>query len=101
MTSSYAAENKFHISRAKVILSIFSNIGLGSTTSGIVYVILLQAFKSSIEKDTYHIQWVWRLLLGIGLVPLICTLYARLTMKESKPYEQCRSLVPETEEAKR
>lgn len=34
---------------------------------------------------------MWRLLLGIGLVPLFCTLYTRLTMPESKPYEQCMS----------
>ena len=57
--------------------------------SGIVYLILLAAFKSAIEHDVNHVQWVWRLLFGIGLVPAIITLYFRLVMKETKPYEQC------------
>ncbi|KAF2774470.1 MFS general substrate transporter [Teratosphaeria nubilosa] len=29
------------------------------------------------------LQYVWRLLLGIGLLPLFCTLYARWTIKET------------------
>jgi PHS family inorganic phosphate transporter-like MFS transporter len=91
MTSSYAAEYNKEASRAKLVLTIFSSIGLGATASGIVYVILLEAFKSSIQDNVSHLQWVWRLLLGIGLIPLILTLYARLTIKESKPYEECKS----------
>ena len=75
-------------SRAKLTLTVFSFIGLGSFSAGIVYIVLLAAFKSAIISDIHHIQWVWRLLFGIGLVPLICTLYARLVMKESKPYEK-------------
>lgn len=75
-------------SRAKLILTIFSCIGLGSFSAGIVYVILLAAFKESIQSNLHHLQWVWRLLFGIGLVPLILTLYARLTTRESKPYEK-------------
>jgi PHS family inorganic phosphate transporter-like MFS transporter len=59
--------------------------------SGIVYVILLAAFKSAVDHDIRHLQWVWRLLFGIGLVPLIITLYFRLVMPESKPYEKCES----------
>ncbi|TKA21998.1 hypothetical protein B0A50_08496 [Salinomyces thailandicus] len=73
---------------AKLVLTIFANLGLGSFAAAIVYLILLAAFKGSIHDDINHLQWVWRLLFGIGLVPLILTLYARLTMKESKPYEE-------------
>lgn len=57
-------------------------------SSGITFLILLAAFKSAIVNDMNKLQYVWRLLFGIGLIPLIATLYARLTMKESKPYEQ-------------
>ena len=78
MTSAYAAEHNPKGSRAKLILTVFSCIGLGSTVVGIVYVILLVAFKSSVENDLHHLQWVWRLLFGIGLIPLACTLYFRL-----------------------
>lgn len=88
MTSSISAEHNPFGSRAKLVLTVFSCIGLGSFSAGIVYIILLSAFKSSIHSNIHHLQWVWRLLFGTGLVPLILTLYARLVMKESKPYEK-------------
>lgn len=88
MSSSLSAEKTPLGTRAKMVLSVFSNIGLGAITSSIVYLILLVAFKSSILHNINRLEWVWRLLLGIGLVPAACTLYARLTMKESKPYEK-------------
>ena len=88
MTSSLSAEYNPTGSRAKLVLTVFASIGLGSFSAGVVYVILLACFKDAIIRDINHLQWVWRLLFGIGLVPLILTLYARLTMKESKPYEQ-------------
>ncbi|KIV79366.1 hypothetical protein PV11_06929 [Exophiala sideris] len=88
MSSSLSAEHSPIGSRAKMVLAVFSCIGLGSMTSAIVYVILLAAFKSSVNENIHHLQWVWRLLFGLGLVPLIITLYFRLTMPESKPYEK-------------
>src|ERR1700744_1261536 len=89
MSSSLSAEKTPLGSRAVLVLSVFSNIGLGAITSSIVYLILLVAFKESIHQDIRHLEWVWRLLLGIGLIPCALTLYARLTMKETKPYEKC------------
>lgn len=87
MSSSLSAEKGIIGSRAKLVLLVFSFIGLGSFSAGIVYVILLAAFKGAIEHDINRLQWVWRLLLGLGLVPCIATLYARLRIRESKPYE--------------
>jgi MFS family permease len=94
MTSALSAEHNLLHSRAKLVLAVFSSIGLGSFTAAIVYVILLVAFKSSINDSTYHLQWVWRLLFGIGLIPLSITLYFRLTMPESKPYVKCGYHLP-------
>lgn len=90
MTSAFSAEQNLFKSRAKLILTVFSFIGLGSTTAAVVFVVLLAAFKDSVNDDLYHLQWVWRLLLGVGLVPLILTVYARFVMPESKPYEKCK-----------
>lgn len=89
MTSALSAEHNPLRSRAKLVLTVFASIGLGGMSAGVVYMILLAAFKSSVNENLYHLQWVWRLLFGIGLVPLIITLYFRLTMPESKPYQQC------------
>lgn len=88
MTSSLSAEHNPFVSRSVLVLAVFSFIGLGGFVAAIVYVILLAAFHSAIDSNIQHLQWVWRLLLGLGLVPCIATLYARLTMRETKPYEK-------------
>ena len=66
MSSTYAAEKNPLGTRATMVLAVFSNIGLGAFTSSIVLTILLAAFKGSIEQDINHLEWVWRLLMGIG-----------------------------------
>lgn len=90
MTSTLSAEHRIMGTRAKLILLVFAFLALGTLTAAVVYVILLDAFKSAIMNDLNRLQWVWRLLLGLGIVPALFTLYARLRMKETEPYEKCR-----------
>lgn len=89
MSLTIAAENTRFKSRARVVLTVFSSGGLGYVIAGILYLVLLVGYKDRIEHDIQALQWVWRLLFGIGLIPLIGVLYHRLTMPESKPYEKC------------
>lgn len=91
MSSSLSAEKSPLGTRAVLVLTVFASIRLGAITSSIVYLILLSAFKSSIEHNVNHLEWVWRLLLALGIVPAALTLYARLTMRETEPYEKCES----------
>jgi PHS family inorganic phosphate transporter-like MFS transporter len=56
-----------------------------------VFLILLKAFKGLIDNNMNHLEWVWRLLLGIGIVPAVFTLYARLTIRETLPYKLCET----------
>lgn len=91
LSSSLAAEKNPFGSRAKQVLTVFASIGLGSFTSGIVFLILLTAFKGSIADNQDHLEWVWRLLLGLAIIPASLTLYARLTIGETAPYKQCES----------
>lgn len=67
MSSSLAAEKPAFGSRAKMILSVFTCIGVGSCCSSIVFLILLAAFKGMIQEDIKNVEWVWRLLLGLGI----------------------------------
>lgn len=90
MSSTLAAEHRVMGSRARLITGVFSFIGLGSLVAGIVFLVLLTAFKSAIESDINRLEWVWRLLLGLGILPLAMTLYFRLKMKETKPYQTCK-----------
>ena len=92
MTSTLSAEHTIVGTRARLIMLVFSFIGLGSLTAGIVFIVLLAAFKSAIIHNINRVEWVWRLLLGLGIIPAAFTLYARLKMKETKPYEKCMSL---------
>lgn len=57
--------------------------------ASIVFLVLLKAFQGSVSENLNHLEWVWRLLLGIGIVPAVFTLYARLTIAETLPYKQC------------
>lgn len=92
MSSSLGAETPA-IGRSKTVLLIFASYGLGSFTASIVFLILVVAFKSAINSDVKNIQWVWRLLLGIGIIPAAVTLYGRLTMRETEPYKKCKLLL--------
>ncbi|KAJ5811864.1 hypothetical protein N7474_008165 [Penicillium riverlandense] len=88
LSSSLSAEKSPFASRAVQILMVFSNIGLGNIAASIVFLILLKAFQGAIASDQSNLEWVWRLLLGIGIVPAALTLYARLTISETEPYKQ-------------
>jgi PHS family inorganic phosphate transporter-like MFS transporter len=89
LSSSLSAEKSPFGSRAVQVLTVFSNIGLGNIAASIVFLVLLKAFEGSIANDLSHLEWVWRLLLGIGIIPALFTLYARLTISETVPYKQC------------
>ncbi|KAI8148849.1 major facilitator superfamily domain-containing protein [Fennellomyces sp. T-0311] len=56
-------------------------IDLGYVVSAIVVVILLAIFKDRLEP-------VWRLALGLGVIPPLSVLYFRLKMADSKRYQQ-------------
>ncbi|GAA5806386.1 major facilitator superfamily domain-containing protein [Helicostylum pulchrum] len=55
-------------------------IDLGYVVSAIVPVILLAIFKDNLEP-------VWRLSLGLGIIPPLSVLYFRLKMADSKSYQ--------------
>ncbi|KAL1878542.1 hypothetical protein VTK73DRAFT_7883 [Phialemonium thermophilum] len=98
MTSTISSEHKVLFgSRAKLVLLVFAFLALGTLTAAVVFVILLDAFRSAIEHDIRRMEWVWRLLLGLGIVPAAITLYARLRMRETEPYEKCPDVSHESE----
>ncbi|KAG4428917.1 hypothetical protein IFR05_015604 [Cadophora sp. M221] len=88
MSSTLSAEHNPFQSRGKLVLTVFASLGLGNFTASIVFIVLLAAFKESISANINHLEWVWRLLLGLGIIPAAATLYARVKMKESIPYEK-------------
>jgi PHS family inorganic phosphate transporter-like MFS transporter len=89
LSSSLSVEKSPFGTRATQVLTVFASIGLGNIAAGIVFLILLKAFEGSIAENQNHLEWVWRLLLGIGIVPAVFTLYARWIIAETLPYKQC------------
>lgn len=93
MSSSLSAEKSPLGSRAVQVLTVFSNIGLGNIAASIIFLILLKAFEGSVAGNERHLEWVWRLLLGLGIIPAALTLYARFTISETTPYRQCKLIL--------
>ncbi|BCS21739.1 inorganic phosphate transporter Pho84 [Aspergillus puulaauensis] len=97
MSSSLTAESTPLGSRAVLSLSVFACMGLGNIAASITFLVLVEAFQSGIESDIQYVEWVWRLLFGLGMIPAAITLYARWTMAETAPYEKYVSKATRTD----
>jgi len=48
----------------------------------------LAIFKSSIEANPVNIDYVWRILFAVGIIPAICTIHFRFNLPESARYAE-------------
>lgn len=59
----------------------------GQLSAAIVSTVVLAAFKNSINHDNpadpKHVDFVWRLIIGLGCLPGVVALYFRLTIPET------------------
>ncbi|TPX30726.1 hypothetical protein SmJEL517_g05770 [Synchytrium microbalum] len=69
--------------RGAMIAAVFANQGLGQLTGGVVALCTLAGFKDSIYNDQYMLDYVWRILLGFGVIPGAIAVYYRLTIPET------------------
>ncbi|OCH93017.1 phosphate permease [Obba rivulosa] len=74
-------------SRGRLMTAVFANQGWGQFAAALVAFILVAAFKDSILHDNptelRHVDFIWRLLIGLGCVPGAVALYFRLTIPET------------------
>ncbi|KAJ2080823.1 hypothetical protein H4R24_002786 [Coemansia sp. RSA 988] len=73
--------------RGMFISAVFSCQGFGNVLAPIVGIIITACFKSGIDNDVRNLDYVWRLIIGLGCIPGLATLYWRLTMKDSKRFQ--------------
>jgi PHS family inorganic phosphate transporter-like MFS transporter len=59
---------------------------LGQVTAGLVGLCVTAAFRSAIEYDQQYLDYVWRIVIGMGAIPGVCALYYRLTIPETPRY---------------
>ncbi|BGP16465.1 hypothetical protein JCM10213v2_004467 [Rhodosporidiobolus nylandii] len=83
ITSEFAATRI----RGRMMTATFWSQGWGQFGAAIVAIVCLSAFKSSILNDpanyAHHVDFVWRLVIGLGAVPGAVALYFRLTLPET------------------
>ncbi|KAK4509165.1 ferroxidase fet3 [Mucor velutinosus] len=72
--------------RGAMMSAVFAMQGIGQVTAGIVGLVVTAAFKSAIEYDQAYLDYVWRIVIGIGAIPGVCALYYRLTIPETPRY---------------
>lgn len=93
MSAAIVAERSTLGNRGRMLGWIFSNQGWGTLAASVVTCILLPIFKSSLTGGNFgHIDAIWRLQIGLALVPCFALLYFRLTMPEGKKFTQSTEL---------
>ena len=84
VSSEWASEGR----RGQMLALTFSMQGWGQFAGALFDIILLAIFKGPIEADQINIDYVWRILLALGTVPAVCTIYSRFKLPESARYAE-------------
>ncbi|KAJ2329792.1 hypothetical protein GGI00_003857 [Coemansia sp. RSA 2681] len=87
LTATIVSEYASVHNRGKLIAAVFSCQGFGNVLAPIVGIIVTVCFKSSIDADVLNLDYVWRIIIGIGCIPGVATLYWRMTMEDSKRFQ--------------
>ena len=73
--------------RGRLMTAVFAAQGWGNFTAALVALIIVSAFKTSVLHDDptvlRHVDFMWRLLIGLGCIPACVALYFRLTIPET------------------
>ncbi|KAJ2799269.1 hypothetical protein H4R20_004505 [Coemansia guatemalensis] len=72
--------------RGAMVAAVFAMQGFGIVAAAIVAIIVLACFRSAIDGDQLMLDYVWRIIMGLGVVPGIVALYFRLTIPETPRY---------------
>ncbi|KAF9133561.1 Inorganic phosphate transporter pho84 [Mortierella sp. GBA39] len=82
ITSEFATTNR----RGAMMAAVFAMQGFGYLTTALVAILLLLGFKGMIEEDARNLDYVWRLLIGLGCIPALVAVYFRMTIPETPRY---------------
>ncbi|KAJ6600975.1 inorganic phosphate transporter [Mycena vulgaris] len=85
MSASITTDRSVLRKRGTMLAYIFSNQGWGSFVGSLVTIIVLAAYKGVMDGkgETSKVDGVWRIVVGVSLIPAFATLYQRLTLPES------------------
>ncbi|KAI3603323.1 inorganic phosphate transporter [Moniliophthora roreri] len=76
--------------RGTLLAYIFSNQGWGSLLGSLITIIVLMCYKGVMGNggNETKLDGVWRIIVGVSLVPAFGTLYQRLTLPESARFKK-------------
>ena len=72
--------------RGLMIAAVFAMQGCGMLMGSFVALIFLNILKNPIEDATVNLDFLWRICLGMGVLPGLAALYFRLKISESPRY---------------
>ena len=84
VSSEWSSEGR----RGQMLALTFSMQGWGQFAGALFDIILLAIFKHAIEADQINIEFVWRILFALGILPALCTIYSRFRLPESARYAE-------------
>ncbi|TFY68972.1 hypothetical protein EVJ58_g697 [Rhodofomes roseus] len=89
MSASVATERANLRRRGTLLSYIFANQGWGSLVGSLMVIIVLACYHNVMEVkgETSKVDGVWRILVGLSLIPAFGTLYQRLTLPESNRFK--------------
>ncbi|KAJ1956688.1 hypothetical protein GGI12_005241 [Dipsacomyces acuminosporus] len=92
LTATIVAEYASVHNRGKMISAVFSCQGFGNVLAPIVSIVVLACFGNHIDTDVLNLDYVWRIILGLGAVPGVATIYWRLTMEDSDRFKRTAAI---------
>ncbi|KZT59377.1 MFS general substrate transporter [Calocera cornea HHB12733] len=98
MSASVTGDRALIRKRGTMLCYIFANQGWGSFVGSIVTMVVLACYKGVLDNDD-PANWsktdgVWRIIVGLALIPAFGTLYQRLTLPESIRYTRAIQHLP-------
>ncbi|RKP12278.1 major facilitator superfamily domain-containing protein, partial [Piptocephalis cylindrospora] len=72
--------------RGAMISAVFAMQGLGILTGACVSTLVIFIFQGAINSDVLNLDYVWRIIVGLGAIPGVAAIYYRLTIPETPRY---------------
>jgi len=92
MSASVSSDRASVRKRGVMLAYIFANQGWGSLVGSLATLIVLLCYKNvmDVKGETSKVDGVWRIVVGLSLIPAFGTLYQRLTLPEAVKFEEAQ-----------
>ena len=82
ITSEFATTKR----RGAMMAAVFAMQGFGQVAASLIGLIATAAAQNAIHENQQNLDYVWRVVIGIGALPGVIALYYRLTIPETPRY---------------